>query len=105
MFDGLVAVKPDGSIEPRLAASRENKDNTVWTFHLRPGITGQMVLLLPRRMLLSGAGSAGLAANGFTLFFVFGQYACCKRPRYCSREKDPATLGVKALDDNTLEII
>lgn len=39
MFDGLVAVKPDGSIEPRLAASWENKDNTVWTFHLRPGIT------------------------------------------------------------------
>lgn len=39
MFDGLVAVSQDGAIEPRLAASRENKDNTVWTFHLRPGIT------------------------------------------------------------------
>lgn len=39
MFDGLVAVKQDGSIEPRLASSWENKGNTVWTFHLRPGIT------------------------------------------------------------------
>ena len=39
LFDGLVAVKSDGSIEPRLAQSWENKDNTVWTFHLRPGIT------------------------------------------------------------------
>lgn len=39
MFDGLVAVNQDGSIEPRLAASWENKDNTIWTFHLRPGIT------------------------------------------------------------------
>ena len=29
MFDGLVAVKQDGSIEPRLAASWENKDNTI----------------------------------------------------------------------------
>ena len=38
LFDGLVAVKGDGSIEPRLAQSWENKDNTVWTFHLRPGI-------------------------------------------------------------------
>lgn len=29
MFDGLVAVSQDGAIEPRLAASRENKDNTI----------------------------------------------------------------------------
>lgn len=39
MFDGLVAVNLDGTIAPRLAASWENKDNTVWIFHLRPGIT------------------------------------------------------------------
>lgn len=39
LFDGLVSVSPAGDIQPRLAEKWENKDNTVWTFHLRPGIT------------------------------------------------------------------
>jgi oligopeptide transport system substrate-binding protein len=39
LFDGLVAVKKDGTVEPRLAQSWENKDNTVWVFHLRPNVT------------------------------------------------------------------
>lgn len=39
LFDGLVSVSPAGEIQPRLAEKWENKDNTVWTFHLRPGIT------------------------------------------------------------------
>lgn len=29
MFDGLVAVNQDGSIEPALRRPRENKDNTI----------------------------------------------------------------------------
>ena len=36
---GLVSVSPAGEIQPRLAEKWENKDNTVWTFHLRPGVT------------------------------------------------------------------
>ncbi|HBD79785.1 MAG TPA: oligopeptide ABC transporter substrate-binding protein OppA, partial [Leclercia adecarboxylata] len=39
LFEGLVSVSPEGEIQPRLAEKWENKDNTVWTFHLRPGIT------------------------------------------------------------------
>ena len=39
LFEGLVSVSPTGEIEPRLAEKWENKDNTVWTFHLRPGVT------------------------------------------------------------------
>nr|VUD29815.1 oligopeptide ABC transporter [Raoultella sp. NCTC 9187] len=39
LFDGLVSVSPAGEIQPRLAAKWDNKDNTVWTFHLRPGVT------------------------------------------------------------------
>lgn len=39
LFEGLVSVSPTGEIEPRLADKWENKDNTVWTFHLRPGVT------------------------------------------------------------------
>lgn len=37
-FDGLVSIDNDGSVRPRLATSWENTDNTVWTFHLRPGL-------------------------------------------------------------------
>ncbi len=39
LFEGLVSVSPAGEIQPRLAEKWENKENTVWTFHLRPGIT------------------------------------------------------------------
>lgn len=35
LFEGLVSVSPAGDIQPRLAEKWENKDNTVWTFHLR----------------------------------------------------------------------
>ncbi len=41
LFDGLVSVSPAGEIQPRPAEKWENKDNTVWTFHLRPGITSE----------------------------------------------------------------
>lgn len=37
-FEGLVEVRNDGSIEPRLAEKWEQKSSTVWVFHLRPGI-------------------------------------------------------------------
>lgn len=56
LFEGLVSVSPAGDIQPRLAEKWENKDNTVWTFHLRPvrpGLTGRRL----RRRISSGAGS------------------------------------------------
>ena len=33
-----MAARKDGSMEPRLAEKWEERDNTIWTFHLRPGI-------------------------------------------------------------------
>ncbi len=39
LFEGLVNVSPAGAIQPRLAERWENKDNLLWTFHLRPGLT------------------------------------------------------------------
>ncbi|MCL0268794.1 oligopeptide ABC transporter substrate-binding protein OppA, partial [Klebsiella pneumoniae] len=35
LFEGLVSVTPAGAIQPRLAERWENKDNLLWTFHLR----------------------------------------------------------------------
>jgi ABC-type oligopeptide transport system, periplasmic component len=59
LFDGLVSVSPSGEVQPRLAEKWENKDNTVWTFHLRPGITWSDGTASPRKMW-SGAGSVWL---------------------------------------------
>lgn len=39
LFESLVSVSPAGVVEPRLAERWENKDNQLWTFHLRPGLT------------------------------------------------------------------
>lgn len=105
MFDGLVAVKPDGSIEPRLAASWENKDNTVWTFHLRPGITwsdgsaitAQDVVWSWQRLV------SPQTASPYSSYL--GNMHVANALDIAQGKKDPATLGVKALDDNTLEII
>ncbi|MBT1428485.1 ABC transporter substrate-binding protein, partial [Dickeya dianthicola] len=37
-FEKLVSVRDDGVVMPGLADRWENKDNQVWTFHLRPGL-------------------------------------------------------------------
>ncbi len=63
LFEGLVSVTPAEAIQPRLAERWENKDNLLWTFHLRPGLT------LVRRHGHHGAGyrlelaTAGLAGH------------------------------------------
>lgn len=104
MFDGLVAVKPDGSIEPRLAASWENKDNTIWTFHLRPGITwsdgtaitAQDIVWSWQRLVTPKTASPYASYPGNMHIVNAADIALGK--------KTPDTLGVKALDDNTLQI-
>jgi oligopeptide transport system substrate-binding protein len=104
MFDGLVAVKPDGAIEPRLAASWENKDNTVWTFHLRPGITwsdgtaitAQDIVWSWQRLVTPKTASPYASYPGNMHIVNATDIALGK--------KTPDTLGVKALDDNTLQV-
>ncbi|MCS2158535.1 ABC transporter substrate-binding protein [Scandinavium sp. H11S7] len=104
MFDGLVAVKPDGTIEPRLAASWENKDNTVWTFHLRPGITwsdgtaitAQDIVWSWQRLVSPKTASPYASYPGNMHIVNAADIALGK--------KTPDTLGVKALDDNTLQV-
>jgi peptide/nickel transport system substrate-binding protein len=38
VFDSLVRRRPDGTHEPRLALSWEQPSDTLWRFHLRPGV-------------------------------------------------------------------
>ncbi|MER1976548.1 ABC transporter substrate-binding protein [Pseudocitrobacter faecalis] len=102
MFDGLVAVKPDGTIEPRLAASWENKGN--WIFHLREGITwsdgtpitAQDVVWSWQRLVDPKTASPYASYLGNMNIVNAGDIA--------EGKKAPDTLGVKALDDKTLEI-
>lgn len=104
LFDGLVAIKADGTIEPRLAQSWENKDNTVWTFHLRPGIvwsdgsaiTAQDIVWSWQRLVTPATGSPYASYPGNMHIANAADIALGK--------KSPDTLGVKALNDSTLEV-
>ncbi|POT57859.1 oligopeptide ABC transporter substrate-binding protein OppA [Citrobacter amalonaticus] len=104
MFDGLVAVNPQGVVEPRLAASWENKNNTVWVFHLRPGImwsdgsaiTAQDIVWSWQRLVLPQTASPYAT--------YLGNMHVANAADIAQGKKDPATLGVKALNDTTLEV-
>ena len=104
MFDGLVAVKKDGSIEPLLAERWENKNNSVWTFHLRPGITwsdgtaitAKDVVWSWQRLVDPKTASPYASYPGNMHILNAADIAQGKKP--------VDALGVKAVDDSTLEI-
>ncbi|HCZ9101238.1 TPA: oligopeptide ABC transporter substrate-binding protein OppA [Klebsiella michiganensis] len=104
LFEGLVSVSPTGEIEPRLAEKWENKDNTVWTFHLRPGvawsdgtaITAQDIVWSWQR-LVSPLTASPYASYPGNMHIVNGA-------EIAQGQKAPETLGVKAVDDATLEV-
>jgi oligopeptide transport system substrate-binding protein len=103
-FDGLVSVRSDGSIEPRLAEKWEEKDSTIWTFHLRPGIkwsngqpiTAQDVVWSWQR--LADPKTASPYAS------YLGNMHIENAAEIAQGTKAAETLGVKAVDDHTLQI-
>ncbi|HCR56173.1 MAG TPA: oligopeptide ABC transporter substrate-binding protein OppA [Raoultella sp.] len=104
LFDGLVSVSPAGDIQPRLAAKWDNKDNTVWTFHLRPGVTwsdGTAItaqdIVWSWQRLVSPATASPYASYPGNMHIVNAQ-------DIAQGKKTPDALGVKALDDATLEV-
>ncbi|MCS4270102.1 MULTISPECIES: ABC transporter substrate-binding protein [Raoultella] len=104
LFEGLVSVSPAGEIQPRLAAKWENKDNTVWTFHLRPGVTwsdGTAItaqdIVWSWQRLVSPATASPYASYPGNMHIVNAQ-------DIAQGKKTPDTLGVKAIDDATLEV-
>lgn len=104
MFDGLLAVKKDGSIEPLLAEKWENKNNTVWTFHLRPGITwsdgtaitAKDVVWSWQRLVDPKTASPYASYPGNMHILNAADISQGKKP--------VDSLGVKAVDDSTLEV-
>ncbi|MGX4845709.1 ABC transporter substrate-binding protein [Enterobacter cloacae] len=104
LFDGLVSVSPAGEIQPRLAEKWENKDNTVWTFHLRPGITwsdGTAItaedIVWSWQRLVDPKTASPYASYPGSMLIVYGN-------EIAEGKKAPDTLGVKAINDTTLEV-
>ncbi|HBT3056104.1 ABC transporter substrate-binding protein [Klebsiella aerogenes] len=104
LFEGLVSVSPQGEIQPRLALKWENKDNLIWTFHLRPGITwsdGSAItaqdIVWSWQRLVTPTTASPYASYPGNMHIV--------NARDISEGKQqPETLGVKALDDTTLQV-
>ncbi|CZU66797.1 ABC transporter substrate-binding protein [Enterobacter hormaechei] len=104
LFDGLVSVSPAGEIQPRLAEKWENKDNTVWTFHLRPGITwsdGTPItaedIVWSWQRLVDPKTASPYASYPGSMRIVNGT-------DIAEGKKAPESLGVKAINDSTLEV-
>ncbi|WP_214241009.1 ABC transporter substrate-binding protein [Raoultella ornithinolytica] len=104
LFEGLVSVSPAGEIQPRLAEKWENKENTVWTFHLRPGITwsdgtaitAQDIVWSWQRLV------SPLTASPYSSYP--GNMHIVNAKEIAEGKKAPETLGVKVVDDATLEV-
>ncbi|MDE1482356.1 ABC transporter substrate-binding protein [Xenorhabdus bovienii] len=103
-FDGLVYTDNKGDIIPKLATSWETKDNQTWIFHLRKGakwsdgspITAHDVVFSWQRLLNPQMGSP------------YGSYlvnaTVVNANDILTGKKQAEDLGIKALDDFTLEV-
>lgn len=104
MFDGLVAVTPEGAIEPRLALSWENKANTVWTFHLRPGITWSDGSAITAQDIVWSWQRLVSPKTASPYATYLGNMHILNAAEIAQGNKAPDTLGAKAVNDRTLEI-
>ena len=104
LFEGLVIINDDGDMEPRLAESWENEGFTTWRFKLKPGIqwsngeplTAHDFEYAWKRLVDPKTGSP---------YASYLQYAhIAGVDEIIAGTQMPDSLGVKALDDTTLEI-
>ncbi|MBD2784034.1 oligopeptide ABC transporter substrate-binding protein OppA [Xenorhabdus sp. DI] len=103
-FEGLIHVNQQGNIEPRLATSWETSDNKTWIFHLKKEnkwsdgspITAHDVVFSWRRLIDPNTVSP------------YGSYlenaAVMNANDVLTGKKKPEELGIKALDDFTVEV-
>jgi oligopeptide transport system substrate-binding protein len=105
LLEGLVNTSPkDGSVIPGVALSWENKDFKVWTFHLRPDAkwsNGQPVTAAD--FVYSWQRLADpKTASPYESYLQYGHIV--NIDDIIAGKKSPDTLGVKAIDDHTLEV-
>ncbi len=93
LFEGLVNVSPAGAIQPRLAERWENKDNLLWTFHLRPGLTWSDGTAITAQDIVWSWQRLVSPATALPLRELPWQYAYRQRPRDCPRAKGTRDVG------------
>jgi oligopeptide transport system substrate-binding protein len=105
LLQGLVdSSSKDGSIIPGVAASWESKDSMIWTFHLRPDakwsngdpVTAADFVYSWRRL------ADPKTASPYESYLQYGHIL--NIDEIIAGKKSPDTLGVKALDDHTLQV-
>jgi oligopeptide transport system substrate-binding protein len=104
LFEGLIAIGKDGSAQPRLAEKWENQDNTVWTFHLRAGITWSDGTAITAQDVVWSWQRLVDPATGSPYATYPGNMHIVNAADITQGKKAPDTLGVKALDDTTLQV-
>lgn len=102
LFEGMFSDGPDGAPVPGVAqVSETSKDGLTWTFHLRPEVwsdgaplTANDFVFAYRHMLDPKTGSS----------YAYLLYVLKNAEAVNAGKAAPETLGVRALDDHTLEI-
>ncbi|WP_226570540.1 oligopeptide ABC transporter substrate-binding protein OppA [Mangrovibacter yixingensis] len=104
LFEGLLITDLQGKPIPGVAEKWENKDFKVWTFHLRKDakwsngepVTAQDFVYSWERL------ADPKTASPYESYLQYGHVA--NIDDIIAGKKSPDTLGVKALDDHTLEV-
>ncbi|MEY8709367.1 oligopeptide ABC transporter substrate-binding protein OppA [Mangrovibacter phragmitis] len=104
LFEGLLITDLQGHAIPGVAEKWENKDFKVWTFHLRKDakwsngepVTAQDFVYSWERL------ADPKTASPYESYLQYGHVA--NIDDIIAGKKAPDTLGVKALDDHTLEV-
>lgn len=104
LFEGLVSVSPAGAVEPRLAERWENKDNQLWTFHLRPGLTWSDGTAITAQDIVWSWQRLVSPATASPYASYPGNMHITNAREIALGQKGPETLGVKALNDTTLQV-
>ncbi|WP_199636047.1 ABC transporter substrate-binding protein [Serratia sp. PAMC26656] len=104
LLEGLVSTDANGHVVPAAAATWENQDFKTWTFHLRPDavwsdgspVTAQDFVYSWQRLADPKIASP---------YASYLQYAKIENvDDILTGKKSPQTLGVKAIDDKTLQV-
>ncbi len=104
LFEGLVNVSPAGAIQPRLAERWENKDNLLWTFYLRPGLTWSDGTAITAQDIVWSWQRLVSPATASPYASYPGNMHIANAREIALGQKGPETLGVKALNDTTLQV-
>lgn len=104
LLEGLVETDAKGALRPGVAESWENNGYRVWTFHLRQNsqwsdgspVTAKDFVYSWQRLV------DPKTASPYASYLQFGKVA--NIDDILAGKKTPDTLGVKALDDHTLQV-